>query len=68
MVKFIEAWRKSTGEKLSEPVPESWIADGVNPDLTDVEPTQPSPEQPAAESAPPVQTIPAQPDPTIPEA
>lgn len=55
MVKLIDAWRKDTGEKLADRVPETWIRDGVNPNLSatplDV-PGQDQPAQPAPAPTP----------------
>lgn len=38
MVRFIDAWVKATGKKLDDPIPDTWIPDGVTPHLTDVDP------------------------------
>lgn len=41
MAQLIEVWRKSTGLKYEHPVPDSWIRDQVNPDLTAIDPSTP---------------------------
>lgn len=41
MARLIEVWRKSTGQKYEHPVPDSWIRDQVNPDLTAIDPSTP---------------------------
>lgn len=66
MTQFIDAWRKDTGEKLPDRVPATWIRDGVNPNLTDVPPSQAA--QPPTAVPQPGQTAQAPiPDPTIPQ-
>jgi hypothetical protein len=47
-VKLIDAWRKDTGVKLEHPVPESWITDGVNPNLSATPPDAPEAVAPPA--------------------
>jgi hypothetical protein len=56
-MKLIDAWRKDTGEKLPDQVPESWIRDDVNPNLSATPPQVPAavtpPEtEPGSPSAP----------------
>lgn len=43
MTQFIDAWRIDTGQKLEHQIPESWIRDGVNPNLTAADPGAPIP-------------------------
>ena len=52
-MKFIDAWRKDTGEKLPDRVPETWIRDGVNPNLSATPPGVPDQSaQPAPDPTP----------------
>jgi hypothetical protein len=43
MPRFIDAWRIDTGQKLEHRIPDTWIRDGVNPNLTDTDPSTPEP-------------------------
>ncbi len=55
MPRFIDAWRIDTGQKLDDQIPDTWITDGVNPNLTDTDPNTPQPAgqgEPIATSTP----------------
>lgn len=53
MSRLINVWRKSTGQKYEHLVPDSWIRDQVNPDLTAIDPNTPEAAAPDEEPTPP---------------
>lgn len=71
MVRFIDAWVKETGKKLDDPIPDTWIPDGVTPHLTDVDPNAlvaVAPSSPTEAAPPPVAESPVPDSPNTEEA
>lgn len=60
MPKFIDAWDLRTGKKLDYRIPDTWITDGVDPNLSATDPALAVGFDPATDT-PPAATIPVPP-------
>lgn len=52
MPKFIDAWDRRTGKKLDYQIPDTWIPDGVDPNLSATDPATAVGFDPATDAPP----------------